>query len=37
MQEAELQELLTPQQFEIHQEIYGEFLRSAYRRWGIEN
>jgi len=37
MQEAELQELLTPQQFAIHQEIYGEFLRSAYRRWGIEN
>ena len=36
-QEAEMKEMLTPQQFEIHQEIYGEFLRSAYRRWGIEN
>ena len=35
-QEAEMKEMLTPQQFTIHQEIYGEFLRSAYRRWGIE-
>jgi hypothetical protein len=36
-QDAELKELLTPEQFEIHKEIYGEFLRSAYRRWGITN
>ncbi len=36
-QDEELKELLTPEQFEIHQEIYGEFLRSAYRRWGITN
>ncbi|WP_297797417.1 hypothetical protein [uncultured Eudoraea sp.] len=36
-QDKELKELLTPEQFEIHKEIYGEFLRSAYRRWGITN
>lgn len=36
-QDEELKELLTPEQFEIHKEIYGEFLRSAYRRWGIKN
>lgn len=36
-QDIELEELLTPEQFEIHKEIYGEFLRSAYRRWGITN
>jgi hypothetical protein len=36
-QDKELEDLLTPEQFEIHQEIYGEFLRSAYRRWGITN
>ncbi len=36
-QDEELEDLLTPEQFEIHKEIYGEFLRSAYRRWGITN
>jgi hypothetical protein len=36
-QDKELEDLLTPEQFDIHTEIYGEFLRSAYRRWGITN
>ncbi len=36
-QDEELKELLTPEQFEIHKKIYGEFLSSAYRRWGIKN
>ncbi|WP_019669025.1 hypothetical protein [Eudoraea adriatica] len=36
-QDKELEDLLTPEQFDIHKEIYGEFLRSAYRRWGITN
>ena len=36
-QDKELEDLLTPEQFDIHKEIYGEFLRSAYRRWGIKN
>ena len=36
-QDKELEDLLTAEQFEIHEEIYGEFLRSAYRRWGITN
>ena len=35
-QDADLREILTDEQFAIHQEIYGEFLRSAYRRWGLE-
>ena len=35
-QDAELKEILSPQQFEIHKEIYGEFLRSASKRWGID-
>jgi hypothetical protein len=35
-QDEDLKEILTPEQFTIHKEIYGEFLRSAYRRWGIE-
>jgi len=35
-QDADLREILTDEQFAIHKEIYGEFLRSAYRRWGIE-
>ena len=34
-QDADLREILTDEQFTIHKEIYGEFLRSAYRRWGI--
>ena len=36
-QDEDLKDILTPEQFAIHKEIYGEFLRSAYRRWGIEN
>ncbi|MEN8800190.1 MAG: hypothetical protein ABF293_13120 [Flavobacteriaceae bacterium] len=35
-QDKDLNEFLSPEQFAIHQEIYGEFLRSAYKRWGIE-
>ena len=35
-QDKDLQEILTAEQFAIHKEIYGEFLRSAYTRWGIE-
>jgi len=35
-QDAELKQILTEGQFAIHQELYGEFLRSAYRRWGLE-
>ncbi|MGB5405088.1 hypothetical protein [Robiginitalea sp.] len=34
-QDEDLREILTDEQFAIHKEIYGEFLRSAYRRWGI--
>jgi hypothetical protein len=34
-QDADLREILTDEQFAIHKEIYGEFLRSAYKRWGI--
>ena len=36
-QDKDLRELLTEEQFAIHKEIYGEFLRSAYQRWGIES
>lgn len=36
-QDKDLREILTDAQFDIHKEIYGEFLRSAYRRWGIED
>ena len=35
-QDDDLREILTDEQFTIHKEIYGEFIRSAYRRWGIE-
>lgn len=35
-QDADLQEILTPEQFKMHKEIYGEFLKTAYKRWGIE-
>ena len=35
-QDNDLKEILTPEQFAIHKEIYGEFLRSAYKRWGID-
>ncbi len=36
-QDTELQEVLTPEQFAIHKEIYGEFIRSASKRWGIDD
>ena len=36
-QDDDLKDILTAEQFAIHKEIYGEFLRSAYKRWGIEN
>ena len=35
-QDADLKEILSEDQFAIHKEIYGEFLRSAYKRWGIK-
>ena len=35
-QDTELQEILSPEQFAIHKEIYGEFIRSASKRWGID-
>ncbi|MGB5238055.1 MAG: hypothetical protein WBM43_03425 [Flavobacteriaceae bacterium] len=35
-QDMDLKEILSDEQFTIHKEIYGEFLRSAYKRWGIE-
>ena len=35
-QDAELKEILSQEQFEVHKEIYGRFLRSASKRWGIE-
>ena len=35
-QDKDLKEILTGEQFAIHKDIYGEFLRSAYKRWGIE-
>jgi hypothetical protein len=36
-QDKELEELLSPEQFKIHKDTYGQFLDSAYRRWGISN
>ena len=36
-QDVDLKEILSDEQFAIHKEIYGEFLRSAYKRWGIED
>lgn len=35
-QESEIREILTPEQYTMHEEIYGEFLRSVYRRWNID-
>ena len=35
-QEAEMKENLTADQYAVHQEIIGELMRSAYKRWGIE-
>ncbi len=34
-QNKDLEDLLTPEQLQIHHEIYSEFLRSAYKRWGL--
>ncbi len=34
-QGAELQEMLTEERYELHVEIFDEFLRPAYKRWGI--
>ncbi len=36
-QNKDLQEMLTTERYELHTEIYAEFLRSAYRRWGIND
>ncbi|MCO5723267.1 hypothetical protein [Robiginitalea marina] len=35
-QESEIRKILTPEQYTMHEEIYGEFLRSVYRRWNID-
>jgi hypothetical protein len=37
LQEKELKELLSAERFEIHEKLYGVFLNSAYKRWGISN
>ncbi len=36
-QNTEFREMLTAERFDLHLEIYGEFLRSAYKRWNITN
>ena len=36
-QDKELKGMLSKEQFELHNKIYGEFLKSAYKRWGISN
>ena len=35
-QNIDLQEMLTAERYEIHTEIWKEFLRAAYKRWGID-
>jgi len=35
-QDKDLIEILSPEQFVIHKDIYGAFLKSAYKRWGID-
>lgn len=35
-QDWEVRNILTPEQYSIHEEIYGEFLRSISRRLGME-
>ena len=37
LQDKELKEMFSKERFELHTKIYGEFLKSAYRRWGISN
>ena len=34
-QNAELIEILTNDQYELHTELYGRFLKAAYKRWGL--
>ena len=36
-QDKELKGMLSKEQFELHNKIYGEFLKLAYKRWGINN
>jgi hypothetical protein len=36
-QNHDLKELLNADRYELHIEIYAEFLRSAYKRWGVDN
>lgn len=36
-QNMDLQELLTTERYELHTEIFAEFLRPAYKRWGIND
>jgi len=34
-QNAELLEILTNDQYELHTELYGRFFKAAYKRWGL--
>ena len=34
-QNVDLQEMLSEERYTLHTEIYAEFLRGAYKRWGI--
>lgn len=36
-QNAELLEILTNEQYEIHTDAYGRFLKAAYKRWGLDD
>ncbi len=36
-QDADMQEMLTPERYQLHTEIYSVFLKNAYKRWGINN
>ena len=35
-QDAELKLALSARQYAVHQEIYGELMSAAYKRWGIQ-
>lgn len=37
LQDKELEEMLSEAQFRLHNKLYGVFLKSAYKRWGITN
>ena len=37
LQDEELKEMLSEEQFKLHNKLYGVFLKSAYKRWGISN